>query len=228
MKLEQAVSAIRSLDLPQQRRVELIRRVVSAPTTGTWFVIVSQARLEVETNAQANRQAINQAFDDRRQRSALSGSQTPRKAPSKLTSDHRQQVREMRADGATLREIAERFDVAESTIFRALEGAPEEKPVVPAKLLKPWTPKPLAADDERHGTNSGYANFGCRCSRCAEARREYRSHRKSNPKPRAKTSDHGTEPRYSRGCRCAECKAAKGAANRKRKKDRADVGREQS
>lgn len=38
----------------------------------------------------------------------------------------------------------------------------------------------LKQGDPRHGTNTGYANWGCRCSRCLMARREYiRDRRKS-------------------------------------------------
>lgn len=31
----------------------------------------------------------------------------------------------------------------------------------------------LPTGDNRHGTNTGYANWGCRCSNCRSARREY-------------------------------------------------------
>lgn len=217
MNLQEAIAAIRSLDLPQPRRVELTRQLATTSSARRWFLIVVGARQEVARNALANRSAIEKAYEDQRQRLALIGAQTPRRAPTKLTDEDRSHARKMRADGATLRKIPERFGVAESTVFRALESAPEAMPVIPAKKLKAWTPNELTDDDERHGTNSGYANFGCRCTECVTARKEYTRMRKANPKPRAKTAVHGSESKYARGCRCTECKAAKATANRRRK-----------
>jgi len=98
---------------------------------------------------------------------------------------------------------------------RDLPPAPRE--VIPSKRLKKWEPKPLTEDDDRHGTNNGYMNFGCRCTRCVEARKEYRAERKANPTGRTAKAEHGTHSRYARGCRCQPCKGAASEYYRKRK-----------
>lgn len=82
-----------------------------------------------------------------------------------------------------------------------------------------WTPQPLADDDPRHGTPTGYQNWKCRCEACVTSYREYREMRKQNPTgTRSRVSEHGTRGRYSRGCRCALCTQAVAEDNRQRKK----------
>jgi hypothetical protein len=73
-----------------------------------------------------------------------------------------------------------------------------------------------------HGTNNGYAHYGCRCAECRAAHAAYyRTHqriryRRKKGLPddyafpaRTKELIHGTHDGYvNRGCRCDECKAA--------------------
>lgn len=85
--------------------------------------------------------------------------------------------------------------------------------------------------DPRHGTHNGYTNLRCRCDRCRAANtashREW-AHRSGYSRPaedvnyiRARNADcadnHGTEYRYTRGCRCDACRAASAAARRIRR-----------
>jgi hypothetical protein len=103
---------------------------------------------------------------------------------------------------------------------RYADVVPEPKPVIPSKKLKKSEPKPLVPDDPRHGTNSGYVNFRCRCAACVEARKVYRAERRANPNPtaRAEKSEHGMLSRYTKhGCRCDECRAAATEYARKRR-----------
>lgn len=146
-----------------------------------------------------------------------------REDPEKRRAD----VLRLHSQGASLSEIQRVTHLSRERIAEFLKDAPERapevpvtreidardrmpdpRPVIPAKKLKKWRPEPLADDDERHGSNTGYVNFRCRCDRCIEARKVYRAERKANPKPRAKVAEHGTKSRYSKGCRCPECKAA--------------------
>lgn len=39
--------------------------------------------------------------------------------------------------------------------------------------MREMSKRGLPVGDSRHGTNNGYANYGCRCSSCKEARKEY-------------------------------------------------------
>jgi hypothetical protein len=99
----------------------------------------------------------------------------------------------------------------------------------------------LAPDDPRHGTTNGYNNLGCRCDACRAAKLEYVRSRGygtyrrdacacGQPKDlragqcRAcdigarKRAPHGTESRYSSGCRCADCKQAMNAERARRRR----------
>jgi hypothetical protein len=86
--------------------------------------------------------------------------------------------------------------------------------------------------DPRHGKYTTYCNHGCRCPACREAWRVYvneKNHRlgrhrtwgeylaqlaQQTPPP------HGTESRYTKGCRCEECvRAATEARKRRRRSD---------
>lgn len=97
----------------------------------------------------------------------------------------------------------------------------------------------LAARDPRHGTTNGYGNHGCRCDACRQANTAYMKERgfggyaknkcacgnlKRVPArqcrecvDRERAADHGTESRYSSGCRCDECRTAASAAKRERR-----------
>jgi len=86
-------------------------------------------------------------------------------------------------------------------------------------------------EDERHGTVNGYVNLGCRCDRCRGAQRDYcrdYTHRTGRRRPReqwlserrtqAESRDnHGSETRYSRGCRCEPCRRAAADARARRR-----------
>lgn len=204
-----ALRTLRALDLPDARHAYLHLVLIHAPTSEARQRVVSDARQEVARNAYKDRAAIQNAFDEQREREALRRAQTARKPPTKVSDDHRRQVREMRGAGSTLRAISEEVGISESAVARVLSTPPAAKPVIPSKKLQKWEPKPLATDDDRHGTNTGYMNHGCRCEPCKEARKAYRAERRANPpKPRATNSAHGTNSRYTKGCRCDECRAA--------------------
>jgi hypothetical protein len=93
-----------------------------------------------------------------------------------------------------------------------------------------------------HGSWNEYQNYGCRCDPCRAAASEYmRAHYttpcaqcgeamvwKRGTKPSTglcpkclglsrRTAEHGTETRYSSGCRCRPCKDASAAARRRRR-----------
>lgn len=82
-----------------------------------------------------------------------------------------------------------------------------------------------------HGTYSRYQNQGCRCDECRQANTDYhreRNHRLGRTLPwdvmvaqrRAEADardNHGTETRYTRGCRCRACKDASAEARRRRR-----------
>lgn len=203
-----ALQALRTLDLPDARYAYLHRVLIHAPTSADRQRIVSEARQEVTRNAYRDRVAIQIAYDEQREREALRSAQNPRRPPTKLTDEHRRQVREMREAGATLRAISEEVGISESAVARVLSTPPDENPVIPSKRLKRWEPTPLDADDPRHGTPTGYMNHGCRCEPCKVARKVYRAERKANPTGRAKKAEHGTPSKYARGCRCDECRNA--------------------
>ena len=82
----------------------------------------------------------------------------------------------------------------------------------------------------KHGTWDGYSNRGCRCDRCkaaATAKQLEYMHRTGRSKPmaqhlaeihaRAEAKPHGTETKYSYGCRCEECRDAAKAARKARR-----------
>jgi hypothetical protein len=91
----------------------------------------------------------------------------------------------------------------------------------------------------QHGTYNAYRNRGCRCDACRTAHTDYcRTHQKAGyervPCACGKTkrpdavkcracrnaevaADHGTESKYSAGCRCDECREAATAAKRRRR-----------
>lgn len=93
----------------------------------------------------------------------------------------------------------------------------------------------LAPDDPRHGTYTGYNNHHCRCEACrAAAHRRYVEtngrernkewrHRTGRNRPREVyvaeiAAQHGTESKYSRGCRCDECRVAANTARNERRR----------
>lgn len=82
MTLQEAIAAIRALeDLPQPRRIELIRRLVNATTTGAWALIVAQANHEARLVLTSQGQAFDAAYADRlaeaRRRAAVASSEEP-------------------------------------------------------------------------------------------------------------------------------------------------------
>jgi hypothetical protein len=207
-ELLDALRTLRSLDLPAPRLAYLQRVLIHAPFSADRQRILRDARNEEARNAYAAQRATEKAWADKKARDALRGAQKPRKCPTKVTDEHRAKVREMRAEGATLKVISEAVGIAESAVSRVLSADPEPRSVIPAKKLKKWTPEPLPEDDPRHGTSNGYMNYGCRCQPCVDARKAYRERLKANPAGRAARSEHGTTSKYARGCRCDQCRAA--------------------
>jgi len=64
--------------------------------------------------------------------------------------------------------------------------------------------------DPRHGTNNGYTNLGCRCTRCSRAnsdrQAEYRDRLAMTPWD---LIPHGTENGYNNySCSCDDCRNA--------------------
>lgn len=176
-----ALRTLRALDLPDARHAYLHRVLIHAPTSEARQRIVSDARQEVARSAYKDRAAIQNAFDEQREREGLGRAQTARKPPTKVSDDHRRQVREMRGAGSTLRAISEEVGISESAVARVLSAPPDEHPVIPSKRLKKWEPTPLDADDPRHGTPTGYMNHGCRCEPCKVARKVYPGGAKGEP-----------------------------------------------
>jgi hypothetical protein len=102
----------------------------------------------------------------------------------------------------------------------------------------------LGSDDPRHGTTGGYTNHGCRCPECRRAAAEGAARRQQLPCRECgepcwagtkstkivrsglcrkcagiakRTAEHGTESRYSRGCKCRPCRDAAARARRERR-----------
>lgn len=103
----------------------------------------------------------------------------------------------------------------------------------------------LEPDDPRHGTVNAYNNLGCRCDPCKAAQSEQnartyllygfdtcvcgRSKRRVAALCRTcydekREAQHGTEPRYKRGCRCDECRRASAERRRARRKRVKELG----
>jgi len=92
----------------------------------------------------------------------------------------------------------------------------------------------LSENDSRHGTYTGYQNWGCRCERCRQANTDYyrvQRHIRGVHRPRSEEAAlrheqalarnlHGTPQRYWIGCRCRSCKTAEAAYQRGRREAR--------
>lgn len=126
-ELIQVLRALHTLDLPNARYAYLHRVLIHAPTSADRQRIVAEAQQEAARNAYKARAAISRAFDEQSEREALRSAQKPRKAPTRVTEEHRRTVREMREAGLTFKEISETVDLAQSTIYRLLADAPDNK-----------------------------------------------------------------------------------------------------
>lgn len=73
---------------------------------------------------------------------------------------HAARMRAYYARNPRVRTDAEKTDLAERRKTRLNRGLPNP-------------------DDSRHGTATGYRDYGCRCDRCKAAERAYRTERKS-------------------------------------------------
>lgn len=70
--------------------------------------------------------------------------------------------------------------------------------------------QPLASDDPRHGTLSGYTNHACSCEPCRTAMAVYRAGRRARQANTLPADDlrHGTLNGYTNyRCRCDRCRA---------------------
>ncbi|MEH0110765.1 hypothetical protein V6N00_13725 [Tersicoccus sp. MR15.9] len=110
-------------------------------------------------------------------------------------------IRDLRASGATLPQIADRTGLTYRAVRRivAQHGVPSPPPVI------------------RHGTTSGWMNHGCPCPACTTAKAQYKRTQNQRRIARANiTAEHGTVLAYEQGCRCEDCSAATAAASRER------------
>jgi len=65
----------------------------------------------------------------------------------------------------------------------------------------------------KHGTNSCYRNYGCRCKRCRAANAAWQRAARSRRAACIPEHVHGTDNGYRNyRCRCAPCRAAGTAA----------------
>lgn len=99
------------------------------------------------------------------------------------------------------------------------------------RWLKHGDPAVVLIGNPEHGTYNMYNNHGCRCDECRQAATDYhreKSHRLGYARPRTVVfaerraaadarDNHGTETRYSFGCRCADCRTAAADARRARR-----------
>lgn len=76
----------------------------------------------------------------------------------------------------------------------------------------------LKRNDPRHGTTNGYANHGCRCTRCQEAwATACRERKRKRVPPPMGDPRHGKVNCYAAyNCRCVLCRAANAADKRER------------
>lgn len=67
----------------------------------------------------------------------------------------------------------------------------------------------MTPDDPRHGTASGYTNYGCRCDECRAANTEQKRRWKARQTPLpAGDWRHGTDGYSNYRCRCDICQEA--------------------
>ena len=93
MDLETAILAIRELEhLQPLRRIELIRLLISAPTTGVWPMVVAKARAEDVEVEQARRAEVSsllrEKFAEAARRNALEALRAPVKASGAPVGTH--------------------------------------------------------------------------------------------------------------------------------------------
>lgn len=90
----------------------------------------------------------------------------------------------------------------------------------------------IATGPPQHGTENMYGNHGCRCDECQLAHAVYtteRNHRLGIHRPRELVfaerraealarDNHGTETRYTFGCRCDACRVEASRQRRERRR----------
>lgn len=215
MNASDAVAALRELaDLPSQRRAELARRAVHAPTDADRARLVYRARAEAESAREEHERQVSEDYAARlaamAEREASQDARDKPQTPGRRRYADPDGLRYPDARPVTVRYTTPRRPEAERVQVRR-EGIGmnhaqriaerEQEQQVPAVVLdvNPKTGAPLA-----HGSN-GY-RVGCRCSECKAGKKLSRTP-KGTRRPNGERAPHGTLTRY-KTCRCDECRTA--------------------
>lgn len=69
----------------------------------------------------------------------------------------------------------------------------------------------------RHGTKAMYASHGCRCERCTAWHEQWKASRRARRVSERKVQPpaHGTNSKYTDGCRCQDCRDAHASYGRR-------------
>lgn len=214
MNLPEALAAIRALDLPQPRKLEITRRLLDAPTTGVWKLLVVEARAEAKrlrtTTRQQSADLLERRWVDeerRREQDALREPYRPANEPLTLY-----------ASSPPPRPVT----VTWRTPRHPEKVRQESRPELPDSGICP--------SQHKHGSSLCYTHHKCRCDTCRRGNREraYR-YRKGEVTARPEAPLHVCSEDHAHGknttcygkhrCRCEPCRNAK-RAETARLKDR--------
>lgn len=204
MNLTEALAAVRALDLPQPRKLELIRRLVDAPSTGVWKLLVAEGRAEATHNRLSNRAEAAELLERRYADDERRRAEDARREPYKPTSEHP----EPWIPSAPPRPVT----VTWSRPRHPEKSRVESRPELPDSGMCP--------PEHRHGSSLCYSHHRCRCDTCRRGNRErtYR-HRRGEVTPRQDRPTHTCPDDHAHGlnttcygkhrCRCEPCRNAK-------------------
>lgn len=205
VNLQEALATVRALDLPQPRKIELIRRLVDAPTTGVWAVVVAEAKAEATKSYLSNRAEAAELLERRWTEDRLRRAQDALREPYTPTREH--------VEPWIPSDPARPVTVTWTTPKHPEKVRVESRPELPDSYVCP--------PEHRHGaTGHCYGSHRCKCSDCKDSHRErtraYRRGESPAQRPRENFFQcppehrHGeTSTCYKHGCRCISCRDAK-------------------
>lgn len=164
MNLSEAIAAVRELeDLPQPRRIEYVKRLVNAPTTGAWSMIVAAAKSEALQARFARQTAVDAEYAARlaevRRREAVVAPTEPQEA---RTASRRAQAAPWEPKPV----------IVSYTTPKNPNG--QRREARPPMLYRNTAQREIhtCSDEHAHGeTITCYASHRCRCESCRDAKR---------------------------------------------------------
>lgn len=154
MNLSQAIASVRELsDLPEPRRAQIVRDLMTAPTTGRWARIAESARQEAVQARLSTRADITAAWRARATMEALRGSERPAESLDR--------VPRLPVTVETPRPVTVTWTTPRKPDVVRVQARPEAINSAPTYTCPP---------DHAHGL-ACYAHR-CRCIRCREAKAE--------------------------------------------------------